>query len=97
MQAKKSDFTRQGRIGPHALISLRSTGDRIRSVLGDINGGDINASEVSNRIRELKLDELRGLGRALLRRAEQEKEVSDNTECIAVVQEAVRRLLDTRH
>jgi hypothetical protein len=79
------------------LMSLRSTGARIHSVLGDINGGNINASELSNRIRELKLNELRGLGRALLSRAEQDKNASDNTECIAVVQEAVRRLLDTRH
>lgn len=79
------------------LISLRSTGDRIRSVLGDINGGNINASEVSNRIRELELYELRGLGRALLKLAKQDKDASHNTECIALVQEAVRRLLDTRH
>lgn len=79
------------------FISLQSTGDRIRSLLADIDGGDINASEVSDRIRELELYELRGLGRALLRRAEQDADASDNTECIAVVQEAVRRLLDTRH
>ena len=79
------------------LISLRSTGDRIRSVLGDINGGNINVSEVSDRIRQLELYELRGLGRALLKCAEQDKEASDTSQCIAVVQEAVRRLLDERH
>ena len=79
------------------LMSTRTTGTRIRSVLSDIDRGNIGASEVSTRIRELELHELRGLGRALLRRAEQDKDASDNTECIAVVQEAVRRLLDTRH
>ena len=78
------------------LMSLRSAVVRVRSVLDDIDGGDISASELSNHIRELELYELRRLGRALLRRAEQDKDASDNTECIAVVQEAVRRLLDTK-
>ena len=40
--------------------------------------------------------ELRELGRDLLRRAEQDKDASGNSEYIAVVQEAVRRLLDTQ-
>jgi preprotein translocase subunit SecA len=73
------------------------TGIRVRSVLGDIDSGKLNASELSNRIRELELAELRELGRDLLRRAEQDKEADDTRKCIAVVQEAVRRLLDTRH
>jgi hypothetical protein len=72
------------------------TGIRVRSVLSDIDSGKLNASELSNRIRELELAELRELGRDLLRRAEQDKEASDTIACIAVVQEAVRRLLDTR-
>jgi hypothetical protein len=72
------------------------TGIRVRSVLSDIDSGKLNASELSNRIRELELAELRELGRDLLRRAEQDKDASGNSEYIAVVQEAVRRLLDTQ-
>ena len=78
------------------LMSTRTTGTRIRSVLSDIDSGKLNASELSNRIRELELAELRELGRDLLRRAEQDKDASGNSEYIAVVQEAVRRLLDTQ-
>jgi len=72
------------------------TGIRVRSVLSDIDSGKLNASELSNRIRELELAELRELGRDLLRRAEQDKDASGNSEYIAVVHEAVRRLLDTQ-
>lgn len=73
------------------------TGIRVRSVLSDIEYGKIHASELSNRISELDLAELRELGRELVRRAEQDKEASDTSECIGVIQQAVRRLLDTRH
>ena len=73
------------------------TGIRVRSVLSDIECGKIHASELSNRISELDLAELRELGRELVRRAEQDKEASDTSECIGVIQQAVRRLLDTRN
>ena len=77
------------------MTNMRSNGNRVRSVLTDIDTGNINASGFRYRIRELGLDELRALGRELIIRAEQDNGANDTNEYLPVIQEAVRRLLDT--
>ena len=69
----------------------RSPGDRVHSVVRDIKTGNISSAELSKRIADFDLSEVRKLGRALLGPAK-EKHASDMNEYIAVVRAAVRGL-----
>jgi hypothetical protein len=74
---------------------MRSLATRVRDVLNDIDGGNISPFELATRIGELQLDELRALGRVLLTRAGQDNDATQTNEYLTIVQEAVRRLVDT--
>ena len=76
-------------------MKLRDCSARVRDTLRDIDEDDISASELSNRIGELPLHELRQLGRELQRRAKEDSAAADANEHIAVVRTAVSRFRDT--
>jgi hypothetical protein len=78
-----------------AGFSMRLIGARVRDVFNDIDGSNIGTFELATRIGDFQLDELRALGRVLLTRAGQDNDATQTNEYLTIVQEAVRRLVDT--
>jgi hypothetical protein len=76
-------------------MKLKDCSARVRDILMHIDEGDISASELSNRMSELPLHELRQLGRELQRRAKEASDAEDADERVALVRTAVSRCLDT--